>query len=599
MLDSLRLHGAKMALGAAAIGFAAIFGGSSWGTAPALDAALVDTAATFPRDYFRSPIDQTIRLTGTFGELRNNHFHAGLDIDSKNNRSGQPIFAAAEGFVSKIHVQGGSYGNLLIVQHPNGFTTAYAHLDRFAPEIQQYVREQQYRREQFEVELDLKPTQFPVRAGQEIAKMGNTGGSSGPHLHFEIRHTATGKVANPELFGLPVADNLPPQIRDMRLYFLNEKREVTAARPFPIVQKPDGTYAPASGDTVRLGAWRVGFGMKAYDSMTGFRNQNGIYSLQMTVDGQTQYLWRMDEFATDETRYINAHMDFEAKRRNDAWFHRCFVLPGNRLSNYARTPSGGAVALYKDRPLRVQIRVADASGNQAEIGFWAIRDEANMELLPEAAPYQFTLPFDAESRVDLEGFSLSAPAHAFYETVLLRCQTTAAEDVKGAFSSIFEMGDEDTPVHKFLDVSIRPTSLPARLRDKAIIAKVRRGRHESFGGHWQNERLTAKIREFGRFCVMVDTVPPSISAVVFKPDLRKKTEMAFRVSDNFGTGGDAKGLSFRGEVDGKWVLFEHDKKRARLTHTFDGRIGPGKHKLRLTVRDDRGNERVFEGTFLR
>ncbi|MEO6760450.1 MAG: M23 family metallopeptidase, partial [Saprospiraceae bacterium] len=192
----------------------------------------------YPTDYFRSPVNSPIHMTGNFGELRPDHFHTGVDI---NGTIGNPVLAAADGYVDHIRVQAGGYGNVLYVRHPNGYTTLYGHLDRFSPEIQKYVLERQYKRERFEMDLHPPKTLFPVKKGQEIAKLGNTGGSTGPHLHFEIRNSATGKVLNPLLFGIPVTDVEPPEIRDMKIYFLNEQREVLTSKAFPIERRPDGS----------------------------------------------------------------------------------------------------------------------------------------------------------------------------------------------------------------------------------------------------------------------------------------------------------------------------------------------------------------------
>ena len=172
---------------------------------------------THPTNYFASPIAAPIRLTGTCGELRPNHFHAGLDIDGK---IGDAVFAAGEGHVETIKVQAGGYGNIVYVRHPNGYTTVYAHLDRFTADIQAFVKKNQYERERFEVELKPPDGMFPVRKGQQIAYLGNTGGSTGPHLHFEIR-SPSGKSVNPLICGIPVPDNVAPDIRDMKIYFLN------------------------------------------------------------------------------------------------------------------------------------------------------------------------------------------------------------------------------------------------------------------------------------------------------------------------------------------------------------------------------------------
>lgn len=554
-------------------------------------------AAHYPKDYFRLPVvDDLLRVTGTFGELRDNHFHAGLDLKSRTGRVGQPVFAAAEGFVDQIKVQAGGYGNVLYLRHANGYTTVYAHLDRFAPAIEKYVRETQYKTQRFEVELRPPAGLFAFKQGQEIGKMGNTGGSTGPHLHFEIRHTATDRALNPLLFGLPDRDKAAPELRDMKVYFLGENREILTGKAFPIERNANGTYSPKGPDTVRLGAWRVGFGVKTYDAIGSFRNDNGVFALKVTADGQPVYEWRMEQLDFNETRYLNAHADYAAHERYGAWFHRCFVLPGDRLSNYVRTPALGAILLYKDRPTQITLKALDAAGNAAVITFWALRADP-VEAIP-AQPYKFQLTYRADNRIDLPGFSMFLPAGALYQDLNFDYETTPDES-QGIYSPMHHLHDGNTPVHRYFDLSLRPANLPENLRPKAVIARCGSGRPTNCGASWQGEWLTTQVRNFGDYCVMADTEAPTITPVVFATDLRRKSEMAFRIRDNFGIGESAAGLSYRGLVDGQWVLFEYDRKRARLTHTFDGRIGPGEHTLVLTVTDDRGNSGRFEGKFLR
>lgn len=550
-------------------------------------------AAAYPKGYFMMPVAANpVRLNGTFGELRSDHFHSGIDIDG--NR-GQPVYAAAGGFIDRIKVQASGYGNVLYVKHPNGYTTVYAHLDRFSSDVQKYVREMQYKRERFE--LDLKPVDgyFKVKQGQEIGKLGNSGSSTGPHLHFEIRNSGTDKVLNPLLFGLPVADKTPPEIRDMKVYFLNETREVLTSKAFPIRHRKDGSLG-VPGDTVSLGAWRVGFGVKSFDRQTGHRNDNGVYGITLHVDGQLAYSWRMDELSFNETRYMNAHVDYSARKRYGAWFHRCFLLPGQRLSNYSRTETLGAVALSKDQPAKVVLKVTDAAGNSKSITFWVKRD-TNLETIA-SAPYQFELPWESESRIDLEDFFMFMPKGSLYESLPFQYKTTPDEST-GMYSSMHHLHDTRTPVHRYFEIGIRPRNLPDGLRSKAVVANCGDGRPDNCGGSWRGDFLVTKVRQFGDYCIMVDNEPPTITPVVFDSDMRRKSTMSFRIRDNFAVSGSADGLSYRGTVDDQWVLFEYDRKRNRLTYTFDGRVGAGAHVLRLTAKDDRGNEAVFERAFVR
>ncbi len=551
--------------------------------------------ASYPKDYFQSPVASSIRLTGTFGELRSDHFHSGIDIKSATGGVGQPVLAAADGFVDRIKVQASGYGNVIYLKHPNGYTTLYAHLDRFSPELEKFVRENQYKRERFEIDLQPVDGQFKVLKGQEIGKLGNSGGSTGPHLHFEIRNSITGKVLNPQLFNLPILDNVPPEIRDMKVYFLTDNREVMTSKALPLQRDKKGLVG-LEGDTVRFGAWRVGFGVKAYDHMNGFRNDNGIYAISLFADDKLAYEWRMGELDFDETRYHNAHIDYPAKKRFGAWFHRCFVLPGNRLNNYAHTETLGSVALYKDKPVKINLKVTDAGGNTSTINFWALRDET-VETIP-AMPFQYDFNYQTENNITLNDFNLQLPLGALYES--LRFQySTSPSDEPGQYSPLHHLQDTRTPLHKYVEIGLKPTNLPEGLRSKAVIAACNEGRPDNCGGAWVNGMLKTRVRNFGDYCIMADTDAPSIIPVVFSDDMRKKSSMAFRIRDNFAISGMADGLSYRGTVDGQWVLFEFDPKRERLTYTFDGHVGPGKHQLRLVVKDDRGNEAFFEGAFLK
>ncbi len=550
----------------------------------------------YPKDYFTVPVNDQLRLTGTFGELRPDHFHTGIDIKSKTGGVGQPVFAAADGFIDRIKVQAGGYGNVLYIKHPNGYTTLYAHLDRFSPAIQKYVRQYQYKRESFEVELQPTDGQFLVKKGQEIGKLGNSGGSSGPHLHFEIRNTATGKVLNPLLFGLPVADQVPPEIRDMKVYVLNEQREVLSSKALPIERRKNGSLGLVGGDTVRLAAWRVGFGVKTYDRMTGLNNDNGVYSVQLYTNDQLAFQWKIDQLDFDESRYLNAHIDYPVRQQYGAWFHRCFILPGDYLANYTRTESLGAIALSKDHPVRITLYVADPAGNQTSLVFWALREEPVPPII--SAPFQYLFPFDQENRIALDGFSMTLPKGALYETLPFQYKTTPDES-QGVYSSMYHLHNDRIPAHRYFEVAIQPQGLPPELRSKACIAQCGDGRPTNCGGVWRGEMLATKVRAFGDYCVMTDTQPPQITPVVFSADMRRKATLAFRIRDNFGTGGSADGLSYRGTVDGEWVLFEYDRKRARLTYTFDEHVGPGPHTVVLKVKDGLGNEGRFEGVFRR
>ena len=563
--------------------------------APTAPTDPVELAASYPKDYFMAPINDPLLVTGTFGELRPNHFHSGLDLKSKTGSVGQPVFAAAEGYIDQIKVQASGYGNVLYVKHPNGYTTVYAHLDKFSPAIAALVKETQYKRERFEVTIDCAADKYRVNKGEEIGKMGNTGGSTGPHLHFEIRQN--GRPLNPLLFGLPIPDTRPPDVRDMKLYHLNEQREVLRAVAFPIEKRPDGTYGIKGGiDTYMVGAWRVGLGIKTYDHCDALRNDNGIYALSVYANGELVYGWTADAFHFDETRYMNSLCDYAANKRFGAWFYEMFVAPGDQLSMYESTAKMGAIPLSVSQKTDIEIKVADAAGNISVVKCGLQRSET-METYPEE-DYQYQLVWNEENKFTNGDFSFSMPKGSLYENLPLKYHTTADES-QGVYSAIHHLHNNKTPVHKFFEIGIVPANLPETLRSKAVIARCDNKKPDNCGAKWVGNKLTTQVRTFGDYCVMVDQVPPSIVPVVFDDDMRRKSAVSFRISDNFDATDRADDLYWRGTIDGQWVLFELDTKRNRLTHTFDSRVGTGMHQLKLLVRDDRGNETVFEKAFKR
>jgi len=546
----------------------------------------------FPVDYFAPPVSGGIFLTGTCGELRPNHFHAGLDIDGV---VGNPVYAAADGYVEIIRIQAGGYGNVLYLRHPNGYQTLYAHLDRFSPDIQAFVKNAQYEKERFEVELKPSSNLFPVRKGQQIANLGNTGSSGGPHLHFEIR-SPEGKALNPLLCGIPVQDNLAPELRDMKVYFLNGRREVLGSKSLSLQKDKKGNIG-LQGDTIRFGGSRIGFGVKSYDKSNARNNQNGIFSLTMWVNDSLSFRWTADEFDFDDSRYLNAHIDYSARQRYGSWFHRCFVLPGDFLGNYTRTPSMGAIILDPKKPAKITIHISDAFKNTQKLEFWALQDVFAMETFT-SAPYQFWMPFDAENHVDMADFSAALPKGALYESLALS-YASELEVGAGIFSQMHHFHDEKTPIHRYFDVKVKPTQLPTALQSKAVVAICNAGRPDNCGAQWDGEWLLGRSRSFGDYCVMVDTLAPRITAAVFSADMRRKSSLSFRLSDNFATTGLAKDIQYSGTIDGQWVLFEYDKKHGRITYTFDEKVGKGAHTVRISAIDDRGNEGVFEGKFTR
>lgn len=550
----------------------------------------------YPQDYFIMPVNRAIQLSGTFGELRSNHFHAGIDIKSKDGSVGEPLIAAAGGFISRIKVEASGYGNVLYIDHPNGYTTVYAHLDRFTDAVQEYVRQNQYGQRRFSVDLHPRPDQFRFAQGEVVGYLGNSGSSSGPHLHFEIRKTADQIPLNPLLFGLTVQDKEPPLLRNLRICQLDERMHQSVVKDIALSASRPGEYVLR--DTIIVGAQHAGFALKAYDQAAGASNLNGIYALTLAVDDAEQFSFKLNSIPFSLTRYLNAHIDFSARKSNDGFYHRCFRLPGNALGIYTEQHDRGVITLSPHGARKVVISASDFSGNLSMLRFYIKRD--TLASLP-AAPVPDAIPVDHKHpvRINRQDLYVSFEGHTFYHDLDLQ-YTISQTRQPGCFAHTHHLRPADIPVHKYFDITILSEGLPERLKAKAFIALTdERGRIVNCGGSPQGNYITARVRTLGSFTIAIDTIAPEIIPITFRDDMRNAAKMQFRIVDNMPVEGQARGLSFEATVNGEWILMEYDAKKNMLTHHFDGRIGKGTHALRLIVRDDRGNARELNRNFTR
>ena len=539
---------------------------------------------------FSSPLNEVVRLSGSFGELRPNHFHEGIDI---KGAVGTPVVAAADGYISRVGVSGNGYGNVLFVRHPNGLTSVYAHLQRFKDPVQQYVRQNQADEKTFELDLTLEQGLFPVRKGELIGYIGLTGSTQGPHLHFEIWETETGHAINPLLMGVSYEDHIAPLLRQVKVYHLGPGLETLADETVSLISR-GGVYQTLQ-DTLVVGAWRVGFGLKAFDQMDGSFNLNGIYSLDMYEDGEKQYAFRMDRLKKEHSRYINAHLDYEEQARKRNYVNKCYIVPGNALEIYRHdSEQAGVVQLSQYKAKHIRLVAGDLAGNTSEISFWVKRGK-----IPERKPvvYNYVLPHDEASEIREEDMRLYFPEGAFYADLFLKYEALA-DSSAGNYSRVHQLHPVLTPVHEYFDLAIRPRDLPEELREKAFIGRCDLGSGIiNYGGTWEGEYLKARVRSLGDFVVMVDQTSPRIQALNFGARHIPGQTLRFTIRDNIGAGGSQRGLSYTASIDDNWILMEFDAKNNLLTHVLDRSLERGVHEFRLVVTDVMGNQSLFEKTF--
>ena len=554
----------------------------------------------YPQGYFASPVAGSLVLSGTFGELRANHFHSGIDITP--TRSGnEPIFAAAEGYVTRIRIQEGGYGQALYIAHPNGFTTVYGHLNSLSSDILAFLRKKQYETESFEQDLTLLPTDLPVKQGQQIATMGNRGHSFGQHLHFEVRETQSEKTVNPLLFGFNVPDDVSPKFEGLKVYLLDDKKEVIGTRYINMVKKSANQYAIA-GDTLDVAAPNVAFAVQASDKQGDNSGENGIFTLELLSNNVSKYRFKAEKFGFDETRYINAHVDYYEHYVRRTFYHRAFRLPGNMLSMYDSLQNNGVIAMQQSTATdsccqNIILQATDVAGNKTIFSF--VARAKPQTIVSVSKPYTYLLPYDKESIIKPNDDAIFYfPKGCFYEDIFARFGVAHTEG--GQFAQTYQLHDVGTPVQYDFKIALKPQNLPDSLRSKAFIAYCTRedGRTYTCGGTWNEHGfLTAKNSRFGNYSIEVDQTPPTITPSNFAEKMEKTSRLSFKIRDNI----EGRPLRYRAEIDGKWILMELDGKSDLLYCRFEDLPNPlnteGGHELKITVTDDRDNTRVFERRF--
>ena len=527
-------------------------------------------AQNYPKNYFRHPLNIPMQLVANFGEIRANHWHMGLDIRTQQ-RENLPVYASAEGYVSRIVVEPGGFGQAIYIAHPNGFTTLYAHMNAFFPALQKHVLEEQYRLESWRVNLSFSPGQFPLKKGDYIGLSGNTGGSMGPHVHFEIRDTKTEKVLNPLLFGFPIPDAVPPTVVRLAMYDRNKSTYLQSPQLLNI-QK-------TKSNTIKVGSNRLSFAVGATDRFSGSNNPNGVYSAKIYVDEQPVSSFTHDNIGYDETRYINAQIDYPYQARGGGSLQHITPLPGAMDVAYNMYGSDGIIYLEDNEPHAVLIEVYDAANNVTRIPFRIQYDGSLAKTASETETEQF-LPTQINI-FERENFQLVTTEKTMYDAINIS-YSSANNGAANSVSPLHTFLSAAIPSHDSVTVRIKPTgNIPDEWKGRIVIKGVSGSRTVVQKAVWQKGWLMARFRQFGTFQAFVDNTPPSVNNVA--ANLSKATRIVFTPTDNFNTI-----KSFRVELNGKWLRFTNDKSRNWI-YVFDERFPRGEHQLKAIIEDEAGN----------
>lgn len=532
-------------------------------------------------------MDIPLILAGTFGELRSNHFHSGIDIKTQQ-REGLPIYAIADGSVTRIKISHWGYGKALYIAHPNGYTSVYGHLQKFSPEIEAYIKKVQYEKKSYQVEVFPDLGEVKVEKGNVIAYGGNTGGSSGPHLHFEIRSSITEKPTNPLLYGLEIRDATNPILEKLFAYPLskgaivnqsNDKSEIKFSKQTDGTFLADKVYASGS----------IGFGFKGFDRQDLAANRNGVYSVQLSVNGKTYTEYDFETFSFGETRYINTLIDYDHYGAYRERLHQCFKGPGNKLNIYKTLYQDGRIAIEEGMTYNVVLTLKDFAGNETKA---VIPVEGKKEALKKGKEIEKTenyLVAKRNNNYNLGGAKVYFPANTFYKDFYIDLE-------KG--NDTVTIHNAKVPAHRNFTITFDVAKYSKEARKKLFIARLdRKGNPSHVSTFKRGNTFTTRTRNLGTYTLASDTIPPTIRAKNFKEKewLDNYSYLSIQIAD------DLSGVkTYNAKLNGEWILMEYEPKKNTLTYNFDDKILNKKEcNLEVVVTDNVGNETIFKSTFYR
>ncbi|MBU1011195.1 MAG: M23 family metallopeptidase [Bacteroidetes bacterium] len=538
---------------------------------------------------YRQPMDIPMLPSGTFGELRTDHFHSGFDFRTQGVE-GHKVVAIADGYVSRIGIAPGGFGKAIYIDHPStGQTSVYAHLQHFNKVIDAYVKEAQYKAEQFQVNLEPEAGLFKVRKGEVIGYSGNSGSSGGPHLHFEIRDTRTQWPLNPAKYGIKVKDFIRPAITKLMVYPADSLARINGHRKQQVYEVQGWGEQHFLKDKATVLAYgKIAFGISTFDMHNDCPNKNGVHAVELFVDSVKVFGFTADKFSFDESRYINSLIDYGYLAKHKS---RLIRSEHDKLNRLSMRESGLSGIFTVDDTLvhKACYRVTDHFGNTSSLCFniKGSRIEKDTPVKNHVKQNGCKVTAGEATNLKKTAFYASIPADAFYRDQVLE---VAESPDKRFLSALVKFGDNSIPVHKAIVFGIKPE--PGSINPaKLLIARIESGKVAgSMGGKLMDGYVVANIRTLGDFALVADTVKPVIKAVNFKPNSQVSALTSLKVTINDNLSGID---SYKPMLNGHWLLMEYDAKNNLLTYQVDERLLKGRNTFVLTVTDKCGNVSEF------
>jgi hypothetical protein len=541
----------------------------------------------YPQDYFRNPLDVSIVLAGTFAELRSNHFHSGLDIKTQR-KQGLKVYASASGNVSRIKIAHFGYGKALYITHPNGYTTVYAHLKKFSKKIEAYIKTCQYEKETYEIEIFPESDELFLEKGEVIAYSGNTGSSSGPHLHFEIRDNKERPI-NPMLFGINTKDTTKPVITGVYAYPINEDSHVNSSnqkQQLRLIHDKNGDYTVESIKAIG----KIGFSIATTDRQDLAANKNGVYNIQTLYNGNRLFEINYKRFSFSETKHLNRLIDYNHFKKNKQRLTKLFLQTNNPLSIYNNVENNGYIQVEDSSANTYKVRIKDFMDNDVWLTIPVIGAKSDTIKPKETKITNHFIIKDQVNTFSQGIIDVTFFKSTFYDDFYLDFSVS---------SDTLRLHEAVVPVKKSFRISYDISQYSEKDKNKLYIAELigyyKRPTYSSTKR--KGNILTTTTKDLGLYALTTDIIKPTIKAVNFQDGkwLSKYRYLKIKIKD------EGSGISaYRATINGKWILMEYDYKKGLLTYDFnDNVVLNTKNNLKIIVTDNVGNSSTFETTFFR
>jgi hypothetical protein len=545
---------------------------------------------------FAPPLDFPLMISGNFGDVRASSFHFGIDFMTRG-KIGWPVYSIADGYVARVKVEPGGYGRAIYIKHNDGTMSVFCHLTEYYAQLDTYVKEKQYAEKSFYQDIALVENQFPVKKCDVIGYSGNSGQSSGPHLHFEIRDYNSQNPMNGMLATFPIEDKLSPKFSKLWIYDNFNYIDANGLyKKSYNIQSKNGHFFLLRNRLIKVpSAFYIG--IEAFDNLTDSDRKLSYFSSKLMVDSVLIFHQQFDEMQFDQTGSVNAFIDNKYKLTNNENIIHQFLFPNQELVSVRYADNRGQIYIHDSTVHNVNIQLSDIAGNTSVLDFQIQLDSAYVEQCKKDTSLYF-LPYKVENTISVEKLKVVFPSKSLYADVFIDAKTISTK--ADIISKAYVIGDLSIPVKKPFKLFFNLNGDKDSIKKKFVVVAIdEEGSRSSIGGEIQNNKLVASAKYFGVFGIAIDTIAPKIVPLNIsnRKNMSAEKEIKFKITDELSGIGE-----YRCYIDNKWTLFEYDQKSNTLTHTFDKErflLNKKSHTLKVYVTDKRNNGTLLSLTFIK